>query len=87
VGVEIDESAVPVQSHPFNGNTAFMLGNEASACRLSCVLPLVYLRTRIHMQGTRICLGNGSRLVQNKPQQDAAGCKIGVVLAVLRSHL
>lgn len=28
LGVEIDDAAVPVQSHPFTGNTAFMLGNE-----------------------------------------------------------
>mmetsp|Transcript_55294 Transcript_55294/g.140253 ORF Transcript_55294/g.140253 Transcript_55294/m.140253 type:complete len:243 (+) Transcript_55294:60-788(+) len=27
-GIEIDESARPVQEHPFSGPTAFMLGNE-----------------------------------------------------------
>lgn len=27
-GIEIDDSAVPVQRHPFTGPTAFMLGNE-----------------------------------------------------------
>lgn len=28
LGIEIDDSAVAVQSHPFIGHTAFMLGNE-----------------------------------------------------------
>lgn len=28
LGIEIDDAAVAVQSHPFVGNTAFMLGNE-----------------------------------------------------------
>jgi tRNA G18 (ribose-2'-O)-methylase SpoU len=28
IGIEIDDSAVPVQTQPFKGNTAFMLGNE-----------------------------------------------------------
>lgn len=28
IGIEIDPSALPVQSHPFQGPTAFMLGNE-----------------------------------------------------------
>lgn len=31
IGVEIDAAAAPVQAHPFRGNTAFMLGNEARA--------------------------------------------------------
>jgi hypothetical protein len=31
LGVEIDPAAVPVQTHPFTGNTAFMLGNEVSS--------------------------------------------------------
>jgi hypothetical protein len=45
VGVEIDESAVPVQSHPFVGNTAFMLGNEVrpgKLPRLARASPLVH---------------------------------------------
>jgi hypothetical protein len=37
LGVEIDVAAVPVQTHPFTGNTAFMLGNEVS--RSSRTLP------------------------------------------------
>lgn len=28
LGIEIDDCAVAVESHPFTGNTAFMLGNE-----------------------------------------------------------
>ena len=28
LGVEIVESAVPIESHPFDGNTAFIMGNE-----------------------------------------------------------
>jgi len=28
VGIEIDDDAVAVQTHPFQGNTAFMIGNE-----------------------------------------------------------
>lgn len=28
LGVEIDDQALPVQARPFQGNTAFMLGNE-----------------------------------------------------------
>ncbi|MCA8944379.1 MAG: hypothetical protein KDB80_17585 [Planctomycetes bacterium] len=30
VGVEIDASAVPVEQHPFRGDTAFLLGNEGA---------------------------------------------------------
>jgi hypothetical protein len=30
IGVEIMDNAQPVQSHPFSGPTAFMIGNEAS---------------------------------------------------------
>ena len=30
VGIEIVDGAKPVQSFPFKGNTAFMLGNEVS---------------------------------------------------------
>eukprot|EP00933_Yihiella_yeosuensis_P001144 TRINITY_DN10186_c0_g2_i2.p1 TRINITY_DN10186_c0_g2~~TRINITY_DN10186_c0_g2_i2.p1 ORF type:complete len:232 (-),score=44.61 TRINITY_DN10186_c0_g2_i2:64-759(-) len=29
-GIEIDDSAKPVTSHPFSGSTAFMLGNEGA---------------------------------------------------------
>ena len=27
-GIEIVDGAEPIQSHPFDGNTAFLLGNE-----------------------------------------------------------
>ena len=29
-GIEIIEGAKPIQDHPFNGDTLFMLGNEGS---------------------------------------------------------
>ena len=32
IGVEITDSAQAVSTHPFHGNTAFMLGNEVSFC-------------------------------------------------------
>jgi len=39
-GIEIDDSAVPVNTHPFTGPTAFMLGNEgdgmSAAQRAAC---------------------------------------------------
>jgi hypothetical protein len=35
LGVEIHPDAVAVQSHPFTGNTAFMLGNEVSVVGLT----------------------------------------------------
>jgi hypothetical protein len=31
IGIEIDETAVPLHTQPFSGNTAFMLGNEVRA--------------------------------------------------------
>ncbi|KAI8472494.1 MAG: Alpha/beta knot methyltransferase [Monoraphidium minutum] len=46
LGVEIDEGATAVQSHPFTGNTAFMLGNEGqglSAKQLRLCDALVYI--------------------------------------------
>lgn len=42
LGVEIDAAAVPVNSHPFSGNTAFMLGNEV---RCSCSTTTSHVRT------------------------------------------
>lgn len=32
VGIEIVDEAKPLQSFPFRGNTAFMLGNEVGCC-------------------------------------------------------
>lgn len=46
VGIEIDDSAKPVQSHPFSGPTAFLLGNEGqglSQRQLRCCDKLVYI--------------------------------------------
>lgn len=31
LGVEIVEGAVPIEDHPFDGNTAFIMGNEVGA--------------------------------------------------------
>lgn len=31
LGVEIVEGAVPIEDHPFDGNTAFIMGNEVRA--------------------------------------------------------
>lgn len=30
VGVEIDANAIPIEQHPFRGDTAFLLGNEGA---------------------------------------------------------
>tara|TARA_B110000003_G_C16622182_1_gene523550 strand:- start:145 stop:846 length:702 start_codon:yes stop_codon:yes gene_type:complete len=35
LGVEICEGAVPIESHPFDGDTAFIMGNEVSLFLLS----------------------------------------------------
>jgi hypothetical protein len=46
LGVEIDDSAAPVTSHPFTGPTAFLLGNEGqglSARQLALCDGLVYI--------------------------------------------
>jgi hypothetical protein len=45
-GVEIIDGAEPIQNHPFDGNTAFLLGNEGQVCvcvGLSCLAPTVIL--------------------------------------------
>lgn len=36
-GVEITEGAVGVQSHPFTGSTAFVLGNEVCGHLSTCI--------------------------------------------------
>lgn len=45
-GVEIDSSAATIQSHPFSGSTAFMMGNEGeglSRKQISICDQLVYI--------------------------------------------
>lgn len=46
VGIEIDDTALPIQSHPFVGPTAFILGNEGqglSERQIRCCDKLVYI--------------------------------------------
>jgi SpoU rRNA Methylase family len=47
VGIEIVEGASPIESHPFEGNTAFILGNEGdglSSKQMALCDSFVYIR-------------------------------------------
>ena len=47
IGIEITEGAIPIENHPFEGNTAFLLGNEGdglSSKQMALCDSFVYIR-------------------------------------------